>query len=284
MKWLILFMIAVGMVYLVYCTIKFSNPYRLYMLFGKKGSGKTTFITKMAIKYMRQGRKVYSTVPVPGAYGFDPQKLGRLNFEPESVIFFDEAGILFDNRDFKNFSKDKTEYLKLMRHYRVTIYMFSQAFDIDKKIRDLTDYCYLVTNWFNVLSVARKISRRITIVHADSGGTGESHLADDMDFTPWFTIPFGGAIFTFIPAWTKYFNSFDCVPLPLNEFIYYNEREDLYHVKPVDRLFSFIRGCWSRALGSGTFQKMQKVFSGKKSSAVSADAERGTVPAVRRDE
>lgn len=211
------------------------------MLFGKKGSGKTTFITKMAIKYMRKGRTVYSTVPVPGAYWFDPQKLGKLMFEPDSVIFFDEAGILFDNRDFKNFSKDKVEFLKLMRHYRVTIYMFSQAFDIDKKIRDLTDYCYLVTNWFNCVSVARKITRRITIVHADSGGTGESHLADDMDFTPWFTIPFGGAIFTWIPAWTKYFNSFEVQELPLKEFIHYDERSDLYHVTLFSRISSFVR-------------------------------------------
>lgn len=249
-KWLIMFCLFGLIFYFLYCSIQYRNPYRLYMLFGKKGSGKTTFITKMAIKYMRKGRKVYSTVPVPGAYGFDPQKLGKLMFEPNSVVFFDEAGILFDNRDFKNFSKDKVEYLKLMRHYGVTIYMFSQAFDIDKKIRDLTDYCYLVTNWFNCVSVARKINRRITIVHADKGGTGESHLADDMDFTPWFTIPFGGAIFTWIPAWTKYFNSFDAPELPLKEFTYYDERTDLIHVTLLSRLFAFVRSHLTRSSGS----------------------------------
>ena len=239
-KWIILLVAWFILAFFVYHILKYRNPYKLYMLFGKKGSGKTTFIVKMAIKYMRQGRTVYSTVPVPGAYGFNPQDLGKLMFEPNSVVFFDEAGILFDNRDFKNFSKDKVEYLKLMRHYGVTIYMFSQAFDIDKKIRDLTDYCYLVTNWFNCISVARKINRRITIVHADKGGTGESHLADDMDFTPWFTIPFGGAIFTWIPAWTKYFNSFDAPELPKKDFIYYDPREDLYHVSIFSRIHDFI--------------------------------------------
>lgn len=251
-KWILLFSIFGIFFYFVYCSVKFRNPYRLYMLFGKKGSGKTTFIVKMAMKYMKQGRTVYSTVPVPGAYGFDPQKLGQLMFEPNSVIFFDEAGILFDNRDYKSFSKDKTEYLKLMRHYGVTIYMFSQAFDIDKKIRDLTDYCYLVTNWFNCVSVARKIVRKISIVHADTGGTGESHLADDMDFTPWFTIPFGGAIFTFIPHWAKYFNSFDAPELPLKEFTYYDERTDLYHVSIFNRLCRAVLSCFSRFTGSKT--------------------------------
>lgn len=257
-KWILLFSIFGLFVYFVYCSIKYSNPYRLYMLFGKKGSGKTTFITKMAIKYMKKGHTVYSTVPVPGAYKFDPQKLGQLQFEPDSIIFFDEAGILFDNRDFKNFSKDKVEFLKLMRHYRVTIYMFSQAFDIDKKIRDLTDYCYLVTNWFNCISVARKINRRIAIVHADSG-TGESHLADDMDFTPWFTIPFGGAIFTWIPAWTKYFNSFDIEPLPLKEFTYYDERTDLYHVSLFSRISSYFRTHFQFP----DYSKMLQIFSKK---------------------
>lgn len=260
MKWLILFLIFGFMAYIVICMIRFSNPYRLYMLFGKKGSGKTTFIMKMAHHYMKQGKTVYSTVPVPGAYSFDPQKLGRLNFKPDSVIFFDEAGILFDNREYKTFSKDKVEYLKLMRHYRVTIYMFSQAFDIDKKIRDLTDYCYLVTNWCNILSVARKISRRISIVHADTGGTGESHLADDMDFTPWFTIPFGGAIFTFIPYWAKYFNSFECKELPLNEFVVYDERRDLYHVNIFSRIRSAVRSGWSRFIGSEGIESIKSLF------------------------
>lgn len=263
MKWYLIFGVFFLLLYFVYLSQKFTNPYRLYMLFGKKGSGKTTFITKMALRYIKQGRPVFSTVPVPGAYGFDPQKLGKLNFPPESVIFFDEAGILFDNRQFKTFSADKTEYLKLMRHYRVTIYMFSQAFDIDKKIRDLCDYCYLVTNFCNIWSIARKINRRIAIVHADSG-TGESHLADDMDFTPWFTIPFGGAIITFIPAWSKYFNSFECKPLPLNEFFEYDERMDLIHVKLFTRLLCFIRSCWSRVVSSKAVQTVKNKITVRK--------------------
>lgn len=276
-KWILLFIVFGAIFYICYCSVKFRNPYRLYMLFGKKGSGKTTFIVKMAMKYMKQGRKVYSTVPVPGAYGFNPQKLGKLMFEPNSVIFFDEAGILFDNRDFKSFSKDKTEYLKLMRHYGVTIYMFSQAFDIDKKIRDLTDYCYLVTNWFNCFSVARKIERRIAIVHADSGGTGESHLADDMEFTPWFTIPFGGAIFTFIPHWAKYFNSFDAPELPLKEFTYYDERTDLYHVTIFDRLRNVIKCRFSRFTRSETDSSLIGSVSSKESSSdVQSDSEDGS--------
>lgn len=240
LAYIILFSAFGGFLFIVYHWHKYRNPYKLYMVFGKKGSGKTTLITKLAIKYIRAGRTVYSTVPVPGTYGFDPKKIGQLQFKPNSVIFVDEVGMIFDNRDFKAFKGDTRDWFKLQRHYGCTVYLFSQAFDIDKKLRDLTDHMYLITNWFNCISVARKINRYITIVHSDSG-TGESHLADDMDFTPWFTIPFGGALFTWIPAWTKYFDSFDAPVLPLQDFVYYDPREDLYHVTLFRRFVSHVK-------------------------------------------
>lgn len=226
--------------FFLYHYIKFSNPYKLYMVFGKKGAGKTTLITKLAIKYMKKGRTVYSTVPIAGAYGFDPKKLGQLQFEPNSVIFVDEVGMIFDNRDYKSFKAETRDFFKLQRHYGCTVYLFSQAFDIDKKLRDLTDNMYLITNFCNCISVARKINRYIAIVHSDTG-TGESHLADDMDFTPFWTIPFGGAIFTWLPAWTKYFDSFDAPELPLKDFVYYEPREDLYHATFLSRVILWIK-------------------------------------------
>lgn len=249
-KWIILIAIFFLFGYVVNCIIVFNTPYKCHMLFGKKGSGKTTHIVKMAHKYKKKGWTVFTTVPVPGCYGFDPMQIGHLMFPENSVLFIDEAGILFDNRNFKNFSADMTKFIKLHRHYKVAIYLYSQSYDIDKKWRDIMDYCYLCTNWFNVISVARKITRKITIVHADSGGTGESHLADDMDFTPWFTIPFGGAIFTWIPYWAKYFDSFDAPVLPLKDFIYYDERTDLNHVAILTRLSNFIKSCIPRSRNS----------------------------------
>ena len=237
-KWIILFIIAGFFVFIGYHIVKYRNPYKLYMVFGKKGSGKSTLLTKLAIIHARKGWTVYSTERVPGAYLISPDDIGKVHLEPNSVLLVDEVGMIYDNRNFKNFDTAVRDWFKLQRHYGVKVYLFSQAFDIDKKIRDLTDNMYLITNWFNCLSVARKINRRITIVHADNGGTGESHLADDMDFTPWFTIPFGGALFTWIPAWAKYFDSFSAPPLPHKDFVYYDLERDLYHVNLRSRLLS----------------------------------------------
>lgn len=247
-KWFFLGFIAFLFGFLTYHVYKYRNPYKTYMYFGKKGSGKSTTICKLAMQYKKRGWNVYSTVPVPGCYGFNPNEIGKLMFPPNSAIFIDEIGMIFDNRNFKSFREDTRDWFKLQRHYNCTVHMFSQSYDIDKKIRDLTDYCYLVTNWFNCITCCRKISRRLTIVHADTGGTGESHLADDMDFTPWFTIPFGGAVFTWIPHWTKYFDSFDAPELPLKNFIYYNEKEDLYHVTLFSRLFDYLKSRFSRPI------------------------------------
>ena len=47
------------------CTRSYVNPYKLIMIFGKKGSGKTTTLTKIAISDIKKGKKVYSTVKIP---------------------------------------------------------------------------------------------------------------------------------------------------------------------------------------------------------------------------
>ena len=240
LKWILLFSIFGLFIFLFWHVIKYRNPYKLYMVFGKKGSGKSTLLTKLAITHKRKGWTVYSTEPVPGCFLVQPEDIGYCHFEPNSVLLVDEVGMIYDNRNFKNFSPQVRDWFKLQRHYGVKVYLFSQAFDIDKKIRDLTDNMYLITNWFNCLSVARKINRRITIVHADSG-TGESHLADDMDFTHFLTIPFGGAIFTWIPSWAKYFDSFKSPELPRKEFVYYDMKEDLYHVTILSRWLPVIK-------------------------------------------
>ena len=42
---IVFFLLLIPCVYLAY---KYRNPYKLIMVFGKKGAGKTTFLTKLA--------------------------------------------------------------------------------------------------------------------------------------------------------------------------------------------------------------------------------------------
>ena len=54
--------------------------------------------------------------------------------ESPSVIFIDEVGMIWDNRDFASFAHCVRDWFKLQRHYKCKVYLFSQSFDIDKKL------------------------------------------------------------------------------------------------------------------------------------------------------
>lgn len=236
---LIIFLILL-MAAITFCVImarKYRNPYKLIMVFGKKGSGKTTFLSKTAYQYIRKGRPVYSTVYVPGTNLFDVQKVGLMSFPPESVIFIDEVGMIWDNRNFKAFRTDVRDYFKLQRHYHHTVYLFSQTFDVDIKLRNLTDAMYLVTCKMGFLSIARRIKRDIVLVQPT--GESESRIADSLEFEPVILSLFGAKTiqFTYIPRWVKLFDSFEAPELQPNESIYQDIPDHLkkfYKVK--DRL------------------------------------------------
>jgi hypothetical protein len=190
------------------------------MIIGKKGAGKTTLLTKLAIQHRLRGWKVYSDVYIPFTYRIKTEDIGIKHIPPNSVLLIDEVGMVWDNRNFKNFNEKVRDWFKLQRHYKVKVYMFSQAFDIDKKLRDLTDAMYLIEMKLRIFSYGKKIIRRPTLREATSDG--ESKLVDDMR---WDNILFfwcGSRIFTFIPKYAKYYDSFDAPELEQKEFEYNN--------------------------------------------------------------
>lgn len=202
--------------FITFHVIVYRNPYKLYMVFGKKGSGKTTLMTKLAIQYQKKGWDVYCDRYLPGCYQFDTKDFGKIQFPENSLILIDEVGLVWDNRNFKNFPEEVKTYFKYQRQYRNVVYLFSQAFDIDKKIRDLTDHLYVVTNVFNCFSIARRVTKRLVVVHADKSAQGESKIVDDYNIDSLLFIFFGSCLITYIPKWAKYFKSFD--PPPLQPF------------------------------------------------------------------
>ena len=45
-----------------FTTRKYLNPYKLYLVFGKKGSGKSTYLVKLARKHLKKGWIVYTNM------------------------------------------------------------------------------------------------------------------------------------------------------------------------------------------------------------------------------
>lgn len=123
-------------------------------IFGVPGSGKTTTLSYLAKsvdkfnknpKNIKKGKhlNIYSNIDL---VDIDYQKIqkdeiGVMNMH-DGILLFDEASIDFNNRNFKGMSPKAIQFLKLHRHYNLTIYIFSQDYeDSDITLRRLaTNY------------------------------------------------------------------------------------------------------------------------------------------------
>lgn len=211
---MILLYIVGGFVFLLVSvkliTRRYFNPWRLYLVFGKKGSGKSTYLVKLALKYLKKGTAVYTNMSemlIPGVRLIDVNQLGDFIPDRDSVLLLDEVGMIWDNRNFKTFKQSVRDFFKLQRHYHVTVYLASQTFDVDKKIRDLTDGMILFVNVLNVFSIGRPIVKRIVLTESTS--EAESKISENLKFKSLFHWKI-----TFIPKYAKYFDSFDVPDIP----------------------------------------------------------------------
>lgn len=235
------------------------------MIFGKKGSGKTTYLTKQAILHASKGWTVYCTENIPFTYKFDVKDLGIystpanlsnpfsdmrllsnseikinrklrklcnkiLSVKPNGnvLILIDEVGMIWDNRNFKNFADSTRDWFKLQRHYKCKVFLFSQQFDVDKKIRDLCDDMWLLENKLRVFSYGKHILRKLDIIEAS--GESESRIVDQLKFDSLFFAFFGSRELTFIPFWSQLFDSFIVPSLPTKHYqLYQNHLVALNH-------------------------------------------------------
>lgn len=141
------------------------QPHVLSIYFGVPGSGKTTFAAYLARRDMKYGLNVWSNVPITGAYMLDPKgDIGSYMISDGRVII-DEAGIEYNNRDFKEFGKKSLYFYKYHRHYELAIDIFSQGFDdMDKKLRTLAQRLYVVKKSIIPYFVCRqRISKKVGI-------------------------------------------------------------------------------------------------------------------------
>lgn len=201
---IVLFLFFVPVVAFSLYSRRFANPNKLIFIFGKKGSGKSTYMVKLMLKHIKKGWTVYTNmadVNIPGVRIFDLEGLKTCTPDRHSVIFADEGGLLWDNRNFKNFNSGYTEFFKLQRKYGCKVYINSQAFDVDVKIRNLTDSMILQSNIGNVIGIGRPILRSVTLT--EPSAERDSRIADTLRFAkPWKWH------ITWLPKYFKYFDSF----------------------------------------------------------------------------
>lgn len=212
------------------------HPHVLNVYFGVPGSGKTTFaayLTKWALhenpiirfcrlnqnfltlpilrsKYLKRRIPVYSNVPITGAYKLDPKEdIGKYMIENAKVII-DEAGIEYNNRNFKSFPQEAIYFYKYHRHYQVSVDVFSQSYeDMDVTLRRLAQNFYVVRrSLVPFCIVARRIRRKVGVDEqskqiADLYAMGLPFLDTKRIFSP--------------PLW-KLFNSYSRKELPVKKW------------------------------------------------------------------
>lgn len=193
---------------------KYKNPYILTFIFGKKGAGKSCYMVREMLKLQKKGWIIYTDMPdikIPDVRIINHKDLASFRPVEHSALFLDEVGISMDNRDYKSFPPGLRDFFKYLRKMKCRCYMNSQAYDVDKKVRDTVDKMILQTSILGVFSVSRPIIRSITLT--DATGLADSRIADSLRF---------GNIFSFriyyMPRYFKYFNSLE---MPKRDIISY---------------------------------------------------------------
>lgn len=224
-------------------TRKYLNPYKLYVLFGPKGVGKSTLLQKLVRYYKKRGYTCYCNVgdcdspdvkqilieDLPRLaeaghriYHYNDDKLAKeirddylkrgitypSAVKPHSIIFHDEINLMYDNRNFKEFAKDTQKYFRLQRHYKHIYIGFSQTFDCDKKIRDLADVILLCSKKARIFISCKAYYKKPVIISPNENNSRENATATD-DFIPMGLLydmfsPFRA----FLPYWCKKHDSY----------------------------------------------------------------------------
>lgn len=205
------FLFCIFLFFYIKMSKEFTNPYDLNFFFGLPGCGKTTLMVKDIIEAQGEGWICYCNVPVtvPGVRLFKIKDYGHYYFPPNSTIFVDEVGTIWDNRQFKNFTNEVRDYFKFYRHRKNRIRLYSQSFDVDLKIRSLCTGLYMIRRVGPLFSIAHRVSKKIVVVEPQ--GDSEGRIADGYALDPIWLSLFGRKVvrFTYLPKYSQYFDSFD---------------------------------------------------------------------------
>lgn len=185
-------------------TRKYLSPYTFTLVFGKKGVGKSLSMQKDILKHQKHGWKVYadSNTSLENVTMIDASKIHTYSFPRNSLIVIDEINLLWDNRDFKKFDKNIQDWFREQRKKGIKIIAYSQTFDCDKKLRDLTDRLAIQKKFMRVWTVRRYYVKTPRIISAEEA-RDTAKIADDYIKVPFM---FKGLDITYIP---KYVNCYD---------------------------------------------------------------------------
>ena len=192
----------------------------IILYFANIGTGKTTYLSKLAIQEQRlilKGKSKYthiiSNALISGViYQPDLRKLLKNGAMQRTLILVDEGSIVYNNRQM-NLTGLEIQYFKLIRHYSSTCIVLSQSYDdIDVTLRRLYTEIYLM-RYLPFFTLIQPIKKKVGIDEMSK------QIIDEYQFR-WF---FSWRLFL-RPLYFKYFNSWwiphdvDIIDFELEEF------------------------------------------------------------------
>lgn len=189
------------------------------LYFGLPGCGKTTMLSALALKGVKDKRYqyVFSNVRlnIPGVTYIDNDCIGKYELR-DCLLLIDEATLFADSRDYKQFSKTRMEYFLEHRHRNADIILFTQQWDgVDRKIRVITDRVYyvfkplLLGHW---LTKCWKIPYGILFPDPKKSGDKLGEIVQGYSKPNIFVRLC--AVRLWRPRYYKYFDSWELKPLP----------------------------------------------------------------------
>lgn len=177
------------------------------MFFGSPGCGKTTILARLAMLAYASGEyaHVVSNIDTKVCPKININDLNSKTLPPNTLLLIDEAGIVFNNRNFKSFSGGLVEFFKMHRHEGVDIVLFSQSWeDVDVIIRRLTVALFHVKK-VGAISLIRRVNKRVGIddnTHQIIDEYRFGHLLGNLTKAK-------NVGFIFRPRYYRYFDSFE---------------------------------------------------------------------------
>ena len=156
---------------IIRCRIKVKKYIRedrcINLIIGLPRSGKTTYLAYITylVNKANIGYRVFSNIPVKGAFPYSKEDLGVYDMS-RSVILLDEAGLIYDNRQYssdRQFTEESLRFLKLIGHYHSNIYLFSQSMDIDRKWVAMSKDIFFLRRGLGQKTYIYKVHRKLDV-------------------------------------------------------------------------------------------------------------------------
>jgi len=223
-------MIIIFLLVILYLLFKYFAPPKpsgVVLYFANIGTGKTTLLSKIAVKELRLIAKkkskydyIVSNALISGVtYIPNIRDLLKKGAMQRTLMLIDEGSIVYNNRKM-NLTDLEIQYFKLIRHYTSTLIVLSQSYeDIDVTLRRLYTQIYILRR-MPLFTLIQPIKKKISIDEVSK------QIIDEYRFS----IIFSWRMLC-RPLYFKFFNSW-WVPsdVPIHDLSTY-EKQPIYQKK-----------------------------------------------------